>query len=224
MKDDKAFWHTQGDCRKHQSKKKRIVRGNPWVVHVHNTRCFVNTDHIHTVALMGVSPQQVRINFDRPMAVVNRQDSRSYVQVVLQPCASTLSHFLHMVNNKGLHNTKVSGNTIYADNTVQSVDKTAHKFSISNSHGDKQLINSDSGLNAAHFPRGMHLDTCISGRNKDKNLAGQVGPDPFVVPIKNRFLLLSKSDAGIESQEIGDCSNSDLTKVTSPSNAIASNR
>ena len=46
---------------------KRVSRGTPRVGRVHKTRCFVNTDHTHTVALMGLSPKKVRVAFDMTM-------------------------------------------------------------------------------------------------------------------------------------------------------------
>ena len=106
------------------SVKKRVTRDTPRVGHVHNTRCFVNTDQTYTVALMGLSPYRVRIAFEKAMPMVNRCDSRSYAQVVSQPCASNFSYFPSMVNNKGLHYTQVSCHTIHAENTVQTEDKT----------------------------------------------------------------------------------------------------
>ena len=200
---------------------KRVARGTPWVGCVHNTRCFVNSDHTYTVTLMGVPLHQVQITFDRAMAMVNRRDSRSYAQVVSQPCASTFSVFPHMVNNKGLHNTRVSSHTIYANNNiVQSVDKTVSEFTISASHGDKQLVNAVLDLNAEHLQGGRPLDTCPSGRTTVNSPAGQCGLDPCVVPIKNRFLL---SDADVESEEIDERFGLDPEKGSSPLNARACN-
>ena len=172
---------------------------------------------------MGLSPHQVRINFDRAMAMVNRCDSRSYAQVVSQPCASNFSHFCHMANNKGFHNTQVTCHTIYPDNSVQSVDKIEPESQVSTSYGVKQLVNADSDLNVAHFPRARRLDTCSSGRTIAKSPAGQFGSDPCVIPTKNRFLMLSESDADVESEELAGGSDSDLTRGCSFSNVRASN-
>ena len=42
--------------------------------HAHKTRCFVNNDHKHTTTLMGLSPHQIQVCFDRAMAMVGRRD------------------------------------------------------------------------------------------------------------------------------------------------------
>ena len=64
------------------SDKKRINRGTPQIGCVHKARVVVNTNDRHTNGLIGLSSYQVRVHFDRAMAMIGRRDHRSYAQVV----------------------------------------------------------------------------------------------------------------------------------------------
>ena len=103
--------------------KKRVKRGTPQVGRVHRTRCFVNTNHKHTATLLDLSPNQVRVSFDRAMLMVGRRDHRSYAQVVLHSCGSNFSKSPSVTNNEALHNNEVVCDIINSDSTSPKADR-----------------------------------------------------------------------------------------------------
>ena len=154
----------------------------------------VNINHRHTNGLIGLSPYQVRIHFDRAMAMIGRCDHRYYAQAVSQTCGSNFTENLYrsVTNHVVCPNTETSSDSAKIDSTSKISEIVTSPVSLTHDNMKVMAVKSDTLSNDTIV--GRKPDTLPTGKAAGCGFNAITSTDLYTVPISNRFSLLSQSE------------------------------